>query len=244
MEQIKLILVDDHEDSLDILHFYIKQLPDFQIIDMCRNGDDLIDSVMTNNPDVILLDINMPKINGIEAIRECLKIKSNLKFIFVTSYDQYAVQAFEISALDYIVKPVDKTRLYSALEKVKTIKQSEVIHEQNRNYHQRLTIKEGLDLYYIPTNDILFIEKVNKKCHIYTTNNTFSTSETIGHLLNQLPCSDFFLSHRSNIINLLKLSHVISVNQTYIAYFYNTDKYAHVSKLKIEELQQRLLNRN
>lgn len=242
MDKLRVIIVDDNEDSLDIMQFYIEQLSDFLIVDKCKNGEELIDSIMISNPDVILLDINMPKINGVEAIRSCLKIKSDLLFVFITSYDEYAVQAFELSALDYIVKPIDKTRLYSALEKVnKARKNGDYFQYQLRGIlKQRLIIKKRQDYYYIPMKDIIFIEKIGKKCHIYTLEKTYTTNDNIGELLKQLTSDVFFLSHRSYIINLTKLSHVLARNQTYLAYFSNTDKYAHVSKLKIDELQNKI----
>lgn len=238
MDKIQIILVDDNEDSLDIMEFYIHQLSHFTIVDKCK----LIDAIMRSNPDVILLDINMPKLNGIEAIRTCLKIKSDLLFIFITSYDEYAVQAFELSALDYIVKPIEKARLYAALEKVNKVRKKGKNDQEQQSVdpNQRLIIKEGLDYYFIPVKDIIFIEKVMKKCHIHTLEKTYVTNENIGQLLKKLPADVFFLSHRSYIINLSKLSHVVAKNQTYHAFFLNTNKYAHVSKLKIDELQGKI----
>ncbi|GGG25620.1 LytR/AlgR family response regulator transcription factor [Paenibacillus abyssi] len=241
MDKARIVIVDDNEDSLDILQFYIEQLPDFSIVDRCVNGEELIDSVMRTNPDVILLDINMPKLNGVDAIQSCLRIKSDLIFIFITSYNEYAVQAFELSALDYLVKPIEKTRLYAALEKVKKTRKYAALQEKSNPYPgQRLFIKDNNDYYYIPQLDILFIEKVGKKCHIYTADHTYTTNETIGSIMNQLPKSIFFMSHRSYILNLTKISHIKANNQTYLAYFLNTNKYAHISKLKIDELQTKL----
>jgi two-component system, LytTR family, response regulator len=238
MEKIKTIIVDDNQDSLDIIRFYIEQLPHFTIVDMCQNGIELIDSIAKHNPDLVLLDINMPKLNGVEAIRACLKIKNDISFVFITSYDEYAVEAFELSATDYIVKPIEKTRLYSALERVASLLRSR--NNQGNNPLKRLIIKDGHDYYYIPLMDIIFIEKVGKKCHIYTKDKIFNSGDNIGDIINQLPKDTFFLSHRSYIININKLSHILAKNQTYLAYFMNTDKYAHISKLKIDELQNRI----
>lgn len=239
MKQIRIIIVDDNEDSLDILGFYIEQLTDFSIIDKCKNGEELIDSVMRNRPDVILLDINMPKLNGMDAISICLKMKSDLLFIFITSYDEYAVQAFELSAVDYIVKPIEKTRLYAALEKTRKL----IISSSNKTpiaVNHRIYIKDKLDHYYISIQDIVMIEKVGGKCEITTTSKTYTTSENISELYKQLPESMFFLSHRSYIVNLFHISHLTTNNQTYLAFFSSTEKYAHISKLKIDELQKRL----
>jgi two-component system LytT family response regulator len=242
MDKARIILVDDNEDSLEIIQFYIEQIPGFQIVDKCSNGEELIESILRTNPDVIFLDINMPKVSGIEAMRTCLNIRSNLLFIFITGYEEFAVKAFELNALDYIVKPIEKSRLYSALEKVNKIRMN--VKSQDpllvSTEIQRLTIKNGLDYYYIPINEIIFIEKVGTKCHIHTYEKTFITNDKIGNISTQLPSTVFFMSHRSYIINLGKLSHVLAKNQTYLAYFSNTNKHAHVSKLKIEELHSKI----
>lgn len=239
MEQTRVILVDDNKDSLDILQFYIEQLPGFTILDTCTDGEQLLDSIMTHSPDVILLDINMPKMNGIDSIKECRRIRPELQFIFVTSYHQYAVEAFELSALDYVVKPLEKSRLYAALDRVK---KADKPAKAPPNYPetQRLIIRDTSSSYFIPLTDILFVEKIMKKCYIYTVHDTFVTTETITSLLNQLPADLFFMSHRSYILNLAKLTSIKAKNQTYIAYFAHSEKYAHISKLKFDELQQRM----
>ncbi|WP_424767429.1 LytR/AlgR family response regulator transcription factor [Paenibacillus sp. sgz302251] len=241
MDKARVIVVDDNEDSLNIIQFYIEQLPDFLIVDKCKNGEELIDSIMANEPDVVLLDINMPKLNGMDAIRSCLKIKSDLLFIFITSYDEYAVQAFELSAVDYIVKPIEKMRLYTALEKVKKIRSSAQRQVQQRNDKlQRIYIKDNSDYYYIPLQDIIMIEKVGGKCEIYTQDKKYTTTENIGDVSKHLPEDLFFLSHRSYIVNLSKITHISANNQTYLAYFSNIEKHAHISKLKFDELQKKM----
>ncbi|WP_308355108.1 LytR/AlgR family response regulator transcription factor [Priestia aryabhattai] len=119
MNKINLIIADDNEDSVEILDYFIEQLPEFEVISICKDGEQLVQEVMAKSPDLLLVDINMPTINGVDAIKKCLRIKPNLNFIFITGYDEFAVKAFELSALDYIVKPIEKTRLYMALERAK-----------------------------------------------------------------------------------------------------------------------------
>jgi len=119
MNKINLIIADDNEDSVEILDYFIEQLPEFEVISTCKDGEQLVQEVMAKSPDLLLVDINMPTINGVDAIKKCLRIKPNLNFIFITGYDEFAVKAFELSALDYIVKPIEKTRLYMALERAK-----------------------------------------------------------------------------------------------------------------------------
>lgn len=236
MYNYRVLIADDNEDSLNILKYQIQKTADFTVVDTCRNGEELIDSTVKYLPDVIVLDINMPVVNGMDAIQECLKIKRDLLFIFVTSYDEYAVQAFELSAVDYIVKPIGKARLYAALDKVRRLSSTHLLQTKNK-----LIIKEGSDYNFIPASDILFIEKIGKKSHIHTTSSTFVTSINISDLIKELPAGSFFMSHRSYIVNLSKIARVVSRNQTFLIYFENSNKFAHVSRLKIEEFQKKIM---
>lgn len=242
MEQARVVIADDNEDSLEILDYFIGQVSDFRVVDKCRNGDELIDSVMRTSPHVVLLDIHMPRMTGMEAIRYCLKINKELLFICITSYDEYAVEAFELSALDYIVKPVEKTRLYAALDKVRKVRShASAVEELKAAQTKRLHIKDNHNYYYIPQHEIIFIEKVDKKCNIVTADHTYVTKENISDLLHKLDPQHFFMAHRSYVLNLSKVSHIQSINNAYCAFFIETDKHAYVSKLKIQELQSRIL---
>lgn len=238
LKPINLIIVDDNQDSLEILKFFISQLRDFKIIDICKNGEQLIESVMKNKPELVIADINMPNKNGLEAIKDCLVFAPDLKFIFATGYNEFAVEAFAISAVDYIVKPVEKIRVYKALERAKAI----ILNNREAGElsgNKRLPVRSNSSFYYIAFNDIIFIEKSGKKCIIYTVNQTVETYENISDIYKQLD-SNFYRTHRSYIVNLRMLSHITPKNETYFAYFINHEKYAHISKLKINEVQEML----
>lgn len=236
--QIRVLLVDDNEDALEIMDFYLKQLPDFAVVDKCRNGEELVDSLMRTNPDMVLADINMPKLNGVKAIESCLKIRPGLLFIFITSYDEYAVKAFELSALDYIVKPVEKTRLYAALDKARKRMRNDDLPKVG----DKLCIREGHDFYYISKDSIIFIEKLGKKSQIHTLERAYSTAQALSELMDHLPEPPFFQSHRSYIINVSKVVRISASNQTYLAFFADTSKHAHVSRLKMDKLQHMIVN--
>jgi len=242
MAPLKLLLADDHEDSLEIMEYFTRDIPDFQIIGTCENGEQLIEEVMLKKPDLVLADINMPKTNGIQAIKECLLFRPSLKFIFVTGYSEYAVEAFRLSAIDYIVKPIEKTRLYKALEKAKNLlfyeKEKQTIIPYDKKI-KKLPIKDQNSIRYIPLSEIYFVEKEGKKCMVYTKEGIYDTNETIGKILSRLDQS-FFPAHRSFIINLSRVSHIKPQSESYIVYFKDYDKQASISKLKIGEVKERI----
>jgi two-component system, LytTR family, response regulator len=239
MNPIKVILVDDNLDSLEIMRYFISDLPDFQLIGQCENGEELVEQVMCKKPDLVITDINMPKKNGIQAIKECQTFYPHTKFIFITGYDEFAVEAFEVAAVDYLVKPVEKVRLYQALEKARTL----ISYEQggiNTPKMNVLPLKEHNGTRFIPFTDIYFIEKTGKKCLVYTKTEIYETTETIGKILLRLDHQIFYQAHRSYIINLQKVSQISQRHETYIASFTGYDKQAGISKLKINEVRERI----
>jgi two-component system, LytTR family, response regulator len=240
MNPIKIILADDHEDSIEIMEYFIRDLSDFEIVGSCHNGDKLVEEVMLKKPDLVLTDINMPMKNGMQAIKECLSFSPDMKFIFITGYDEYAVKAFEIAAVDYIVKPLEKIRLYQALVKAKAIISFEQSEPQMEEFNMNiLPLKDQHSIQFIPLTNIYFIEKAGKKCLVYTKTGIYETSETMAKILTRLDAS-FFQSHRSYIINLNEISQITPQNETFIVYFKDCDKQASISKLKINEVRERI----
>jgi two-component system, LytTR family, response regulator len=242
MRPIKWILAEDHPDSMEIIKYFIGNRPDFQLVGCCANGEELVETVIRTKPDLLLTDINMPRKNGLQAVKDCLVFHPTLKYIFLTGYDEFAIEAFEIATVDYLVKPIDRNRLMAALEKAKTLLQFEWGEgEVEAQKLKMLPLKEQNCTQYIPLSDIYFIEKIGKKCLVYTKAQIYETSEAIGKILSRLDDS-FFQAHRSNIINLAKISQITPQNETYIVYFKDYDKTASLSKLKINEVRERMLH--
>lgn len=242
MNPIKVLLADDNQESLEIMKYFISDLPDFQIVGLCENGDELVENVMVMKPDLVLTDIKMPKKNGVKAIRECLSFRPKVKVIFITGFDEFAVEAFDIAAVDYMVKPIERIRLLQALDKAKKLiyfEQGKMEIRFPKVNRDVLALREGKCTLFIPISDIYFIEKTGKKCLIYTNTDVYETNETIGMIGTRLN-EDFFQAHRSYIINLQKITQIKQKNETFIAYFKDFDKHAGISKLKINELRERI----
>jgi two-component system, LytTR family, response regulator len=232
--KIDVIIADDNQQSRTILRRFTELHKDFEIIEEASNGEELVQKVLKEKPQLVLLDINMPHLNGIEAIKACLQGVPNLQFIFITGYDEFAVEAFSISALDYIIKPVEVERLFTALNKAKY-----AINVKEIDRIPRLNIKYRKSTFYIPINEILFIEKQGRKSIVHTRTKTIETYETLGNLSEGLDAT-FFQSHRSNIINLMEVSEIKSSGETYLVYFVNYDKPAYISKQKIAIVQDKI----
>jgi two-component system, LytTR family, response regulator len=234
MKQIEVIIADDNQQSRTILRRFTEMKEGFKIIDEASSGEELVEKVQMKKPQLVLVDINMPQLNGIEAIKACLQGEPLLQFIFITGHDEFAVEAFSISALDYIVKPVELERLFIALEKAKL-----ALENNDQNRVKKLAIKYRKSIFYIPFNEILFIEKLGRKTMIHTKSKIVETYGSLGELCNELD-DTFFQSHRSNIINLQKVSEIKSSGETHLVYFENYDKHAYISKQKLSYVQHEI----
>jgi two-component system LytT family response regulator len=235
---IKTVLADDHPDSLKVMEIILKRHQRFQIVATCSDGEELINQVIKCKPDLVITDIKMPKFNGIEVIKKCRQFDYNVNFIFVTGFDDFAVEAFNVDAIDYIVKPFNMERFFAALDKaIEMIQYKRQL--QLKQSRSKLKINSSGSVYYIPIEDIFFIEKQGKKCLIHGRNKVYETNKSISALYQRLN-DIFYLSHRSYIINLKKISHISSSNETYLAHFEGIPNYAHISKLKIKEIKEKI----
>ncbi|WLR51434.1 LytTR family DNA-binding domain-containing protein [Bacillus tianshenii] len=239
-EKIKVIIAEDHPAARKLLTKFIKILqPSFEIIDEAENGHELIEKVLIHRPNLVLVDIEMPHLKGIDAIRECLKFSPNLKYIFTTAYDAFAIDAFDLKAVDYVVKPIQKERLFIALERAK---QELSVHKvSGPEKKKRIPVHSNRSLYFVPTEDILFIEKSNRKSIIHTLEEQYPTSETLEVLKEYLD-DQFFQSHRSFLVNLEHISQIKASGKSYLVYFYHYETPAQISKQKIKALQEKMEN--
>lgn len=235
MSKIKVIIADDNIDAQEIIGGFMEPLVHFEVIGFVSNGEELLRMNSNLEPHLIIADINMPKLNGIEAIEACVKINPHLKFIFITAYGQYAVKAFDLNAMDYVMKPIKKDRLYVALEKVKLA----LANEKQLDQKRILTITMDRTAYFIPFQSIIFIEKDNRKTILHALDGKYETNESLDSLFSRLN-NYFFRSHRSFIVNIDHISHITTEGETYFAHFRNTSHYAHISKLRLKELLDEL----
>lgn len=233
--KIKVAIAEDNQDAQEIIASFIEPLDIFEVIGFVDNGESLLDLNLLKKPDLIIADISMPKLNGIEAIKACLKINPKLKFIFTTAYDKYAVKAFDLNAVDYVMKPIRKERLYVALEKTKML----MIDQNYLKPKPILTIQTNRSLQLIHFSKIIYIEKVHRKTIIHTKEKKYETNETLDSIYKKLS-QDFFRTHRSFIVNLYYISRISVEGETYLAHLRECPHYIFVSKLRIKQLYNQI----
>ena len=209
---IRTIIIEDEPVSQEMLKLMLKRhADDITIIDTCSNPTDGIESIAKHQPDLVFLDIQMPKMNGFEMLKKIGTI--NFEVIFTTAYDQYAINAIKVSALDYLLKPVDDEDLTIAIEKCKERLQEKQPQQKFEHLFNNLTNKNPLDktialgasdgISFVKMSDILRVEANGRyaKFHLLDKQ-TILVSKTLGDFEEILAANQFFRVHDSAIINL------------------------------------------
>lgn len=205
------IIIDDEYNSRNALRQKIvNHCPDVNIISDCENGEDGIKKIDDQKPDIVFLDVEMPRMNGFTMLQQ-LKNK-NFEVIFTTAYDHYAIKAIKFSALDYLLKPVEVEDLKAAVEKVSTKRKQlegnnrvELLLQnflEEKTAHQRIAISSMEGLQFVPTDDIIYLEANSNYTSFYIAGNRkITATKTLKDFEELLPASMFIRIHHSYLIN-------------------------------------------
>ncbi len=205
---IRTIIVDDEPPARGIVREYLSEYSDMEIVSECANGFEAVKAVTELNPDLIFLDIQMPKINGFEVIE---LLPDPPAIIFVTAFDEFALKAFEVNAVDYLLKPFSKERFREAVSRVRE-RDSSREKQTYRNLMQsipaktepleRLLIKDGSRVHIIPVGTIDFIEAKDDYISINAGGKAYLKQKRLGDVEKELDAARFVRTHRSYIVNV------------------------------------------
>ncbi|TDL31135.1 response regulator transcription factor [Jeotgalibacillus sp. S-D1] len=227
---MRLLIAEDDLTSRKLIKNLIDRFTDYKIVAEATNGEELIKMVIREKPDVTLVDIGLPLLNGMDAIKSCKEIIPDLHVIFITGNDEYAIEAFNINAADYIIKPIQVPRLLKSLERVKNSNLSDC------NKKKDIMIKHNNSYIFIPKGEIMFIVRKERKSVIHSKKGQYETNEPLSNLEKKLD-QRFLTSHRSNIINMDLLDKIEAVGHMYIACFKNYKEKAKITKSKFHFVQ-------
>lgn len=208
---IKVIIIDDEPLARSLVREYLENYPDIEIVAECGDGFDGVKAISTHKPDLLFLDIQMPKINGFEML-ELLDEKPSV--IFTTAFDEYAIKAFDINAIDYLLKPFNKERFDKALKRwrdtrtnieEKTTALAETIAESD-NQPQRIVIKLNNKIKIIPFNEIIYLEAAEDYVFVHTAEGRYMKHKTMIFFENALDKNQFVRCHRSYIVDVQQIT--------------------------------------
>ena len=220
-KRIKCIIVDDEPLSLDILKAYIKDVPILELKNSCNDAFEAIEAMKDNSIDLIFLDINMPKLSGLQMLKS---LEKPPKVIFTTAYPEFAVEGFEVNAIDYLLKPFDFERFVKAVNKYKDGPLSES--------EDLIWLKSEKKLHRVLIDDILYIEAIGDYLKVICLNKNLIVHERLQQMQKNLVHSNFCRIHRSYLISLDKIDFIeanrvgiggneLPVGKTYKEYFLN-----------------------
>lgn len=241
--KIKTIIVDDEESARDVIkNLLVRFCPDIEIVAICKSVPEAVESIKINQPQLVFLDIEMPNYAGFEILNFFEEV--NFEIVFITAYEQYAIKAFEISAIDYLLKPVEIDRLKKAVEKVKLQVNSKIQKERLEVLSEAITSKKIKNLVIqdkgeqivCPLDEVIAFEALESYCTVHTNTRKYVQSKNLKHfemLLDENP--EFIRVHKSWIINT---KHIVKYSKSDLSIILNNDVLAKISKYKKQEFEE------
>jgi len=248
MEKIRIAIIDDEAPARELIKHYLNELDYVEVIAECADGFSGLKMISSMKPDLVFLDIQMPRLTGIELV-EVLTEKPEI--IFSTAYDQFAVRAFELNAVDYLLKPFQKRRFLEAVNKA-----IDKIHSGKGNKEpanqilkkkpdssspvSRVVVRKGNAINLIPVEQIKYVEAQDDYVMIYHSEGKALKQETMKYYEENLPTADFIRIHRSYIVKVLEIKLIEPYGKdTHVAILHSGDKIP-VSRAGYKHLKEEL----
>jgi len=198
---IRTVVADDEPLARERLDALLRADPDFQIVQHCRNGREVVKTLANQPVDLLLLDVRMPGLDGFDAIRESRPSKLPM-IVFVTAYDRFAVDAFGVHAVDYLLKPIELARFREAMAAVKKRARMEEAIEIRERYLERVMVRSGLKELALGVKEIAWIEAADYYACLHVAGKQHLLRESIKSLETKLDPKQFVRIHRSAIVNI------------------------------------------
>jgi len=215
MNTIRAIIVDDEDLARQIVREYLREEEDIEIVAECTNGFDAVKAAATHKPDLLFLDVQMPKLDGFEVLE---LIDREIAVVFVTAYDQYAMKAFDAAAVDYLLKPFDQERFRTALQRARrrlgegprmpSASELRNAAQAPGQHSQRIVIKDGTRVHILPVNQLEYAEAQDDYVALHSGGKTFLKQQTISSLEAALDPSRFVRVHRSFLVSLERVAKI------------------------------------
>lgn len=245
---IKTIIIDDEKLSRDLIKAFLKPHSEVEILRECENGFEGFKAITEQKPDLVFLDIQMPKLTGFEML-ELLEDTDMPSIIFSTAYDQFAIKAFELNAADYLLKPYTEIRFNEAVEKAKmkigydneNVRVKNIGKSLEKNeVMERIVVRNGNKIIIIPTHEVEFVKAEDDFVEIYTGGKKYLKQLTMKYLTGALPPGQFVRVHRSFILNIEQINLLEAYGKdSYMALLKNGEKIP-VSKSGYQSLKELL----
>lgn len=215
---LRAVLVDDEQLALDELGYLLGQVGGIEVVGQAGNGVDALATVDRLRPDLVFLDVQMPGLTGFEVARQMLHTGTSSEIIFVTAFDRHAIEAFEVNAVDYLLKPVDPARLETAVQRARrrialgSDQLEKIIRAvtERQSRHARLAVKVGEHFVLVQAEEIVYASLVDDSLIVATSSHAGSSNyRTLDELQERLDPTVFWRVHRSHLVNINKIKEIV-----------------------------------
>ena len=246
MDPIRILIADDDPGMLLMMRKLIERAEDYELVGEAQNGEDLLALYEKFTPEVVLMDVEMPGMSGIDCARIIQDKNPKAVLVFATAHEQYMKSAFEVYAFDYLVKPFPVERALNTLRLIRerlresAAAQAVTTRPRPREAPARLMLKSRDGLSFVDIEDILLVQREERQTVIYTVNDgRYVTSEGLSELEERLPANMFFRSHKSYIVNIDQIESITPYGRwTYIVRLCGTKRDALITHERFDELQK------
>jgi two-component system, LytTR family, response regulator len=252
MKKIKVLVADDEPLARERLSGLLSQEPDIEVVGQARDGEEAVTAIHDDSPDLVFLDVQMPQMSGFDVI-EAVGSDKMPPVIFVTAYDQHALKAFQVRALDYLLKPFDRERFKDALSRArKQLERDEngdlgrrllaLVKDLRRDQPKsdRLVVKSGGRLFFLRTDEIDWVEAAGNYVRLHVGPGSHLLRETMNAIEGRLDPEKFFRIHRSRIVNMERIQELQPWLNGEYAVLLRTGTRLTLSRGYREKLQDRL----
>ena len=252
MKKVKTLIVDDEPLARERLASLLAAEQDIEIVGQCRDGEEAVTAIHDHSPDLVFLDVQMPHMNGFEVI-EAIGLERMPLVIFVTAYDQHALRAFQVKALDYLLKPFDRERFIDALQRARKQIEREETGDLGRRLmalvkdlrkdqprSDRLVVKSGGRLFFLRADEIDWIEAAGNYVRLHVGTTSHLLRETMNAIEARLDPEKFFRIHRCRIVNMERIQELQPWLNGEYAVLLRTGTRLTLSRGYREKLQDRL----
>ena len=237
---IRTLVVDDERYAREELVFLLNQFPSIQVIGEADSGDQAVMKAIQLQPDLVFLDVEMPKMNGMEVAKALSELKNMPLIIFATAYPQFAAEAFRINAVDYLLKPYDDDQLKQAISRVEKNLSPQAKVDVASNLGKLAVEKDG-EIDYVHIEDILYMYREEKVTKIITQKCEYEVKTALKELESRLNPFSFFRIHKGYLVNLKYVSRLTPwFNGAYHLELTSRDEKLSVSRNYVKGLRQRL----
>lgn len=232
MEQFKVVVVDDEAPAREVIKLFLKDHSEYVVVGEAENGFEGLKVIQANKPDLIFLDIQMPKLTGFELLE---LLDNPPTVIFSTAYDEYALKAFEFHAIDYLLKPYNRSRFAESIQKVSAVLKVEtkpsptngtaLLESYQQEPTHQIVVKDGTNITIIPTDELIRLAAQDDYVEIISSKGKHLKKQTMSHFEKTLDPNQFIRIHRSSIVKASMIEKIEKYGkETHMVYLTNGDE--------------------